>query len=87
MDVHKMKWHSEGLSTLNSIKKFREHAEFMFKGLLGSKTEEAHWNYLMIWTGENTMNFVQHGHLQARRKENSSQSRADLKSTVNLRET
>ena len=46
----KLDWDSDDLPA--QWKKFRQHAEFMFKGPLSKNSEEEKCNYLMIWVGE-----------------------------------
>ena len=46
----KLDWDSGDLPA--QWKKFRQHAEFMFKGLLSRNSEAEKCNYLMIWVGE-----------------------------------
>lgn len=49
-DSPKMDWDSKDL--YSAFKRFREHADFMFKGPLVMKQEEVQCNYLMLWIGE-----------------------------------
>ena len=49
-DNPRMDWESKDLNA--AFKRFKEHAEFMFKGPLSSKTEEVKCNYLMLWVGD-----------------------------------
>lgn len=49
-DNPRMEWESKDLHT--AFKRFREHAEFMFKGPLSTKTEAVQCNYLMLWVGD-----------------------------------
>ena len=46
----RMDWESKNLNA--SFRRFREHAEFMFKGPLSGKTEVVRCNYLMLWVGD-----------------------------------
>lgn len=48
--VPSMDWSSVNL--LESFKKFRQHAELVFKGALKEKDEEVHVTYLLLWIGE-----------------------------------
>ena len=41
---------SKDLNT--SFRRFKEHAEFIFKGPLSGKSEEVRCNYLMLWVGD-----------------------------------
>ena len=46
----RMDWDARDLAgTFNT---FREHAEFMFGGLLERKSEESKYKYFMLWIGE-----------------------------------
>ena len=49
-DNPRMDWESKDLNA--AFRRFREHAEFMFKGPLSGKTEEVRCNYLMLWVGD-----------------------------------
>ena len=49
-DNPKMDWESKDLNS--SFKRFKEHAEFMFKGPLATKDEAVKCNYLMLWVGD-----------------------------------
>ena len=40
------------MNLLENFKKFRQHAELIFKGALADKTEEIHVTYLLLWVGE-----------------------------------
>ena len=45
-DNPRMDWESKDLNA--SFRRFKEHAEFMFKGPLSGKSEEVRCNYLML---------------------------------------
>ena len=49
-----MNWDSHDLE--GQWKSFKQHVEFMFKGPLKEKSEEAKCSYLMIWVGEKGRN-------------------------------
>lgn len=46
----RMDWDS--LDLPDSWRRFRQHAELMFKGPLHEKSEEEHCSYLLLWVGE-----------------------------------
>ena len=50
MPIPSMDWNSVNL--LENVKKFRQHAELIFKGALADKTAEIHVTYLLLWVGE-----------------------------------
>ena len=43
---------NQKIDPYSAFKRFQDHAEFMFKGPLANKEEEAQCNYLMLWIGE-----------------------------------
>ena len=45
------------MNLLENLKKFRQHAELIFKGALTDKTEEIHVTYLLLWVGETGREF------------------------------
>ena len=55
-DNPKMDWESKDLNS--SFKRFKEHAEFMFKGPLATKDEAVKCNYLMLWVGDKGRHIV-----------------------------
>ena len=46
----RMDWESKDLNA--ALKRFKEHADFMFKDPLSAKNEEVKCNYLMLWAGD-----------------------------------